>query len=907
MTWFRRVVSGAVALFRWRRVEQDLDEELRAYLEASIDARMRDGLSRNDATLAARRALGSVDAVKDHTRDAGWEAGLESVWRDVRYAVRALRQAPGFSAVAVIILSVGIGATTAVFQLADAIRLRPLPVAHPEELVEVRMADPTRGRMGTFAGRRPLFTYALWEEFRQRQHAFAGVLAWSAYPVNLSARGEARFVQGVWVSGDYFRVLGVVPHLGRVFSSSDDRPGCGSPGAVLGYAFWQRQYGADPRVIGQTISLNGQPFEVIGVASRGFVGLEVGRTFDVATPLCAERILNREHSALGDRSWWWLTVIGRLAPGWSVERASSYLAGLSPGVFESTRPAGLPPDVARAYVTSTLRAFPAATGVSGTVREEYEAPVWVLLAVAGAVLLIAAANLATLLLARASTREREIGVRLALGASRARVIRQLLTESALLGVAGAGTGLVLAVALGRGLIGLLQTSGFQFFAVTFILEPNWRVLVFATAVTLVTCLLFGLAPAIVATRPAGTLLRTTSRTSTAGPVGSAARGSLVVAQVALSLVLVVTAVLFARTLHNLITLDSGFEPDRMTTVLVDYQRANTPAASRLELQQRLLHAVRSLPSVESAASVRMVPLTGEWTGHVAIEGVRHQTQAYFNVVSPGFFHTIGSRVIAGRDFSANDSHGSPPVAVVNELFARKLLGTRNPVGLTFELPGSPAAPHRTFQIVGLVPNTKYTGLRDPFEPIAFFPVSQDPQPLEYVNLIVRAAAPSIALTRSLSEAIRRTELDAALFVVPFSVQISDALVRERLLAMLSGFFAGIATMLALLGLYGVVAYGVTQRTREIGIRTALGAQPAEVLRLVLGQSLCLTVVGVALGLGGAAAATRYLEGMLFGLTPTDAGTFIGVTVAFPLVAAWAAYLPARRASRMDPLIALRCE
>jgi MacB-like periplasmic core domain len=550
MTWFRPVVSGAVALFRWRRVEQDLDEELRAYLEASIDARMRDGLSRNDATLAARRALGSVDAVKDHTRDAGWEAGLESVWRDVRYAVRALRQAPGFSAVAVIILSVGIGATTAVFQLADAIRLRPLPVAHPRGARGIRMADPTRGRMGKFAGRRPLFTYALWEEFRQRQHAFAGVLAWSAYPVNLSARGEARFVQGVWVSGDYFRVLGVVPHLGRVFSSSDDRPGCGSPGAVLGYAFWQRQYGADPRIVGQTVSLNGHPFEVIGVASRGFVGLEVGRTFDVAAPLCAE--------------------------------------------------------------------------------------------------------------------------------------------------------------------------------------------------------------------------------------------------VALSLVLVVTAVLFARTLHNLITLDSGFEPDRMTTVAVDYQRANTPPASRLELQQRLLHAVRSLPSVESAASVRMVPLSGEaWTGHVAIEGVRHQTQAYFNVVSPGFFRTIGSRVIAGRDFSTADSHGSPLVAVVNELFARKLLGTRNPVGLTFELPGSPAAPHRTFQIVGLVPNTKYTGLRDPFEPIAFFPVSQDPQPLEYVNLMVRAAAPSIALTRSLSEAIRRTELDAAVFVVPFSVQISDPLVRERLLAMLSGFFAGI--------------------------------------------------------------------------------------------------------------------
>lgn len=908
MALLSRIIAGFRGLWQRARVERELDAELRDFLTTAIEQKLRTDMSREAATRAARLELGSAEAIKDRVRDVGWDSILERSWQDVRYAIRNLRRAPGFTAVTILTLALGIGAATAIFMLADAVGLRPLPVEHPEQLVEVRMADPTRGRTGTFAGRRPLFTNALWDELRHRQQALSGVAAWSAYPVNLSTRGDVQFAQGLWVSGDFFHVLGVAPHLGRLLASNDDQPGCGSPGAVLGYAFWQRQYGGDPAIIGKPVMLDGHPFEIIGVTPRQFVGLEVGRTFDVATPICAERILNREQSALNDRSWWWLTVIGRLAPAWSLERTSSHLAAISPGIFQNTVASGLQPDVAQAYSATTLKAFPASTGVSGTVREEYETPLWVLLAVAGVVLIIASTNIATLFLARATAREREIAVRVALGAGRGRLIRQLLIESVLIAAAGASAGMFLAQTLSEGLVGLLRSSGFQFFAVTFNLDPNWRVLIFAAAVTAVTCLLFGLAPAILATGPStGTLLRATTRTTDARPC-TAARRLLVIVQVALSFVLVVTALLFVRTLHNLTTADSGFKLDDVGVVVIDYQRARVPPEGRLELQARLLDGVRAVPGVQSVASVRMVPLTGEsWTAHVIIDGVQHQKQAYFNRVSPGFFQTMGARFIAGRDFTPADSLSSRRVAIVNESFARGLLGGRNPIGSTFQMPASPGAKPPTFEIVGLVKDTKYMSLREPFEASAFFAASQERRPLEYVNVVVRTTSALIAVTRSLAEAVTRVQPEAVVLIQPFQAQIADSVVRERLTAKLSAFFGVVAALIAMLGLYGIVAYGVTQRTREIGIRTALGAQRSAVITLVLRQSTVLTGIGVALGLGAAAVVSQHLEAMLFGLSPLDPTTFIGVSIAFAMVAALAAYVPARRAANVDPLVALRCE
>jgi putative ABC transport system permease protein len=458
--------------------------------------------------------------------------------------------------------------------------------------------------------------------------------------------------------------------------------------------------------------------------------------------------------------------------------------------------------------------------------------------------------------------------------------------------------------LSQGLIGLLQARGFQFFGVTFTLDPNWRVLIFGTAVTCLTCLMFGVTPAIVATRPkAGMLLRAATRTST--PRIGVRRG-LVVVQIALSVVLVVTALLFGRTLYKLTTADSGLDLGRVTVVVVDYQRAQVPAERRLELQGRLLDAARSVPGVQSAASVRMVPLTGEsWNGHVVIDGSERQTETYFNRVSPAFFQTVGTTLMAGRDFAPDDALSSRRVAIVNESFARQLIGARDPIGKTFQMPASPGASQPLIEVVGLVRDAKNTSLREPFSPMAFFPTTQERRPPEYVNLVVRATSMTVA--RSVVDAVARIEPDTVVLLQPFPDVIGDSLVRERLMATLSGFFGGVAAFLAMLGLYGVVAYGVTERTREIGIRTALGARPSEVVGLVLRQSAWLTAPGVALGLAAAAAATRLFRSLLYDLAPVDPMTFIGVAVAFAIATALAACLPARRAAKVDPLIALRSE
>jgi predicted permease len=902
MTWIARVFAACRALFQGTRIDRELDEELQAYLDASTDALVRGGMTREDAARTARANMGSVAAIKDQTRDAGWESTLDGLWQDVRYAARALRRAPGFSLTVFVTLAIAIGGNTAIFQLADAVRLRPLPVDRPEDIVEVRMAHPERGRMGRFSGRRPLFTYSLWSELRQRQRAFTGLAAWSAYPVNVAPGNTAQPAQGLWVNGGFFTTFGIAPHLGRLFDESDDQPGCGNRIAVLSHAFWARQYGGDPAAIGRTITLDRRPFEIVGVVPRAFTGLEVGRSFDVATLLCAEPALNPEGSAVASRTSWWLTVLGRLAPGWTITRANAHLASISAETFQAALPPKLPADVTTAFLTSTLGAYPASTGVSGTVREEYSTPLSIMLGLAVVVLIIASANIATLLLARATVREREAAVRLALGASRGRLIRQLLSESVLLAVAGAIAGALIAQPLSTGLVTLLQSSGFQFFAVVFDLQPNWRVLIFTIVAAATACVMFGLVPAVLATRPTRTaivrgLARTMPDTRSHGRV----RGLLVTAQISLALMLVIAAVLLSRTFRNLATSDPGIEPNSVTAVVV--MHPDIPVERRRQAEAELLAAVRAIPEAHSAATAQMIPLTGEtWTGHVIVNGIEHQQTTNFNRVSDGYFVTLGTRLISGRDFSAADATGRR-VAIVNASFARTVLGHPNPIGATFALAGRPGDARDLFEVVGVVADAKHLGLRDPFEPMAFFPLAQVSRPPDYVNLLVRLASPEA--TRTIATAIAQLEPNATLLTVPLRDQVAVQTVRERLLAVLSSSFGAVAALLALLGLYGLVSYTVTQRSQEIGVRMALGANGRDVIRTFLGRSLWISGAGVVVGLIGSAIAAPYLESLLFGLDPREPSVFIVVAIAFPLVAIVAAYIPARRATNVDPVSVLR--
>ena len=905
MAWLARMAAACGALLQRQRIDRDLDEELQAYLEASTDALVRDGMTRDDAARAARANMGSVAAIKDHTRDAGWESAIEGLWQDLRYATRALGRAPGFSLTVFLTLAIAIGGNTAIFQLADAVRLRPLPIDHPGDIVEVRMTHPERGRMGRFSGRRPLFTYALWDEFRQRQRAFTGVAAWSAYPVNVAPGNIAQPVQGIWVNGGFFKTLGITPHLGRLFDESDDRPGCGERVAVLGHAFWNRHYGGDAGAIGKTITLDQRPFEIVGVAPRSFAGLEVGRTFDVATPLCAEPVLNPEDSALASRTSWWLSVVGRLAPGWTMSRASAHLESISSDMFQAAVPTGLRADVTAAFLSSTLGAYPASTGVSGTVREEYTAPLSWMLGLAVVVLIIASANIATLLLARATTRERDAAVRLALGASRGRLIRQLMSESALLATLGAIAGTLIAQPLSVGLVTLLQTGGFQFFAVDFNLQPNWRVLMFSIAAGGITCLMFGLAPAILATRPTRTaLVRGLARTMSEARSHAAMRGLLVTAQISLALMLVVAALLLTRTFRNLAADDLGLDPEGVTAVVV--MHPGVPIERRPQAEAQLLAAMRAIPDAKGAATARMIPLTGEtWSGQVIVNGVQQQRTAYFNRVSDGYFETLRTRLVAGRDFSTADGINGRRVAIVNTSFARNVLARSNPIGATFALAGRTSVTPEPIEVIGVVADAKHLGLRDPFDPMAFFPITQEGRPPEYVNLLVRLAAPEA--TRTIAGVIARLEPDAVLLALPLQAQISVQTVRERLLAVLSACFAAVSALLALLGLYGVVSYAVTQRAQEIGVRMALGANGSDVIATFLKRSLWLSGAGVVVGLIASAVAAPYLESLLFGLNPREPSMFIAVAVAFPIVATAAAYIPARRATRVDPITALRCD
>jgi predicted permease len=830
---------------------------------------------------------------------------MTSFWRDLRHAFRFLRLSPGFTLVAVLTLALGIGANTAIFQLIDSIRLRFIPVKNPQELGTIRIADRHWGS-GQFSSQYSQLTFAMWEQIRRRQEGFAEIAVWSDQRFNLATGGEVRKAKGIRVSGDFFHVLGVEPILGRLLGPEDDQPGCGTSGANISYAFWQRNFAGDPSVVGKRLTLDGNSFQVIGVTPPGFNGISIGDAYDVAVPMCVEPILSPRNNRLTLRHAWWLATIGRLKPGWTIARANAQMLAVTPAILQETIPPVYDAEGTKKYLEYKLGAFSASTGFS-ELREGSATSLWLLLGISGLVLLIACANLANLMLARTSARERQITIRRALGATRWRMIRELLSESLLLAAAGSICGLFLAFAISRMLVAFISTQQNQVFLD---LGMDWRVLAFTTGLAVLTTVSFGLAPAMRSTRaePA-TLLQSGSRGSTGSRERFSLRRILIVSQVALSVVLLMGALLFVRSLRNLTTLNVGFQQTGILVTSVDFGRLQIPEGRYTEYKRDLVKRVQAIPGVESASHAMLVPFGGSsWNDNVLNEGSDQDAGvAWLNYLGPDYFKTVGTPLLAGRDFDDRDTATSVKVAIVNQAFARKILKGTDPLGKRFRIHEAPGKPRPLYEIVGVTADNKFQDMHEEFLPFMYFPATQQEKPGPEDQILIRSSLPFTSLIGSMKETIADVNPGIDLEFLVFKTRIQNSLLQDELMATLSGFFGFLAALLAAIGLYGVMSYMVIQRTKEIGIRMAIGAERFDVLRMILREAALLTVTGLVIGTGLALGAAQAAKSLLFGLKPRDPLTLVMAVVTLSAVAALASFLPAYRASKLDPRTALRYE
>lgn len=903
MASLREWIARLRGTVRPGRSDADLREELRHHLDLATEEAGRREAGTLDARRAAVARVGGTNEAVNALHEQRRVRWFDEFLQDVRYGARTLRRSPVFTVVVVLSLALGTGANAAIFQLVNAVRLRPLPVERPQELLSVGIDNHGKGRVGRGMRGRSIHTEPIWQAVRAQQQAFTSVFAWGSSTWDLSASGEFRPARGFYVSGNYFEALGVKPHAGRLLTEADDRKGCGTPAAVLSHGFWQARYGGDPSIVGRTITLDRHPFDVIGVTPPAFFGVEVGRTFDVAIPLCAEPLVRGTDAGTGSARFWWLDIMGRLAPGWTPERASAHLAALSPAVFSATVSPTYNAEQAATFKTFTLTATPAETGVSN-LRTDYAMHLWVLLGATGLVLLITCANLANLMLARATAREREISIRLAIGASRGRIIRQMLSESLVVAALGALGGAFLARWMSAGLVSFLSTDSNRIFMD---LTPDWRVFAFIAALACVACLLFGLSPALKATGTnPGQAMQAGGRSGTDGRHAFAARRALVVLQVALSLVLIVGAVLFGRSLQNLSRVDQGFRAEGIIAVNIDLRRTSVTEAGRQQAFADVMARVRAVPGVTRAAETFIVPLSqSDWNGRIVVNGTLQDVPAHFNQVGGDYFATIETPLRAGRTFDTRDRIGTTPVAIVSETFAARYFNGASPIGRRFTLEPGPGEPPPTYEIIGLVRDAKYLDVRERPRPIAYIATTQESRLPPWFDLIVRTDLPMASITPSLTAAVLEATPGGSVEYSTITSSMQDSIVTERLMATLSGFFGGLAMLIATIGLYGVMSYMVTRRKVEIGVRMALGADPRSVVRMILVESGVLLAAGVAGGLVLAFLASRYAGALLFGVKAWDPASFALAAAALAVVSLAAAWIPARRASRLAPTIALR--
>ena len=885
----------------WRRLakrgmlERELDAELRDHVERRVTDLARAGVPDAEARRRAMAEFGGVEQAKEYCRDVRGTRWIEDLVSDARYGLRMLAASRTFTIVAVLSLALGIGANTAIFTLVNSLLLKTLPVHEPERLVLVTGDS---------------WTNPIWEEIKNRQdQLFDGATAWSMDRFDLSRGGQEQPVEALWASGEFFDVYGVQAILGRTFTPDNDRRGGGADAtvAVISYAFWQRHFGGSADAVGRQLTLNRVPFTVIGVTAPQFMGPLVGRPFDVAVPLRSRDVLDRDGAAqLANRSFWWLEITARLKDGQTIDEATAALRAVQPAMREATAPTDWPAEHLDRYLREGLTLESAAQGPSH-LRDRFQEPLMAIMVVVGLVLLIACANIANLMLARASGRRHELTMRLALGASRARVARQLLTESLLL----SGLGALLGLGFARWGSALLVT---QFSTASdplrLDLTLDWRVLGFTCGIAVITALLFGVAPAMTTRR-----LAPMDALKEQGRGAGAGRHSLtspfVVAQIALSVVLVVGAGLFLQTFYSLLTRDVGFDRESVLLVNLDVQRSQIDEARRADLYTRLAAAAARVPGVERAAASLLTPVSGMgWNNAFEIPDQpqldMRERLAFINAVTPGWHSVYGMRIIAGREIAESDRAGGVPVVVVNETFVKKFLKAGSPLGQLVQPSERPSGQRPPpMQVVGVVGDAAYRNLREEVPPTIFIPLAQSEMVFPSGAINVRAAVPPSSLVRPLTEALTRVDADVSIAFRPLSDQVGARMVRERVMAMLGGFFGVLALLLSAVGLYGVTSYSVNLRRGEIGVRMALGADISRVLRLVLGGATRLVLIGVAVGIGLSLWLATFVGPLLYGLESRDPATLVAAVLVMLIIGTAAAFVPAWRAARIEPIEVLR--